>query len=67
MATTGAQTTTYQAIALQTSLTYEFRVVAVNDVGESLPSISTPIVIATPPGAPGACSKISSTLDSIKI
>lgn len=67
MAVTGYQTTTYQAIALQTSLTYEFRVIAVNDVGESLPSISTPLVIATVPGEPGACSKIDSTLNSIKI
>lgn len=67
MALTGAQTTSYQAIALTTGLTYEFRVVAVNDVGESIPSVSTPMVIATVPGAPGACTKIDSTLTSIKI
>jgi len=39
----------------------------VNDVGESLPSDSTPLVIATIPSVPDAPSKVRSTLDSITI
>jgi hypothetical protein len=42
-------------------------VIAVNDVGQSLPSLSTPLVIATVPGAPGSPTKIDSTQTSIKI
>lgn len=67
IAVTGASTTSYQAIALTTGVSYEFRVLAVNDVGESLPSTSTPMVIATVPGAPGTPSKIDQTLTTIKI
>lgn len=46
---TGAGSTSYQALSLSTSQIYEFRVVAVNDIGESLPSTPTPLVIATTP------------------
>jgi predicted phage tail protein len=67
MAVTGASTTSYQAIALTTGITYEFRVVAINDVGESIPSTSTPMVIATVPGEPSSPSKIDQTLTTLKI
>jgi hypothetical protein len=67
LAVVGPSTLSYQAISLTTGISYEFRVLAVNDVGESLPSVPTPMVIATPPGPPGACTKIASTLTSIKV
>ena len=41
--------------------------IAVNDVGDSIASVSTPFVIASIPGAPGAPTKVSSTTTSIKI
>jgi hypothetical protein len=50
--TSGAGTTSFQALDLTTSATYEFVVVAVNEVGESQPSVPAAFVIATTPGQP---------------
>ena len=65
--TTGGQTTSYQVLDLVTSQTYEFRIIAVNDVGESIASVPTPLDIATIPSQPGTVEKVLSTLSSITI
>lgn len=67
IAVTGASTTSYQALNLITSVTYSFSVIAVNDVGQSLASVPTPLVSATTPGAPSAPQKVSSTTSTITI
>lgn len=67
IAVTGASTTSYQALSLVTSVTYSFSVIAVNDVGQSLASVPTPLVSATSPDAPSAPTKLSSTTSTITI
>lgn len=64
---TGGSTTTLQVIKLTTRDTYDFRVIAVNDVGQSSPSQPTSLVIATIPSAPTMPSKVSSSLTTITI
>jgi len=64
---TGGSTTTFQAVQLTTRDTYDFRVIAVNDVGQSLPSQPTSLVIATIPLAPSMPTKVSSLLTTITI
>jgi len=50
-----------------TSQTYEFRVTAYNDVGAGLPSVPTPLDVATIPSKPGKPVKVLSTLTEIQI
>ena len=47
--------------------TYEFRIIAANEVGDSLPSDSTAIKAASPPDAPGIPVKLTADKDSIQI
>lgn len=58
IATTGPSTQSYYASGLTTSVEYEFRVIAENLVGQSLPSSPTPLVCGVPPGAPSAPTKV---------
>jgi len=48
-------------------VTYSFSVVAVNDVGESVASVPTPLVAASTPSAPGAPAKVTSTVSTLTI
>ena len=52
---------------LSPGTTYEFRVIASNEVGDSTPSDSTAIKAASPPDAPDAPTKLSADKTSIQI
>ena len=67
IAVTGASTTSYQATGLVTSQVYDFRVIAVNDVGQSVASEPSSLIIATIPSASGQPVKISNTMSSVTI
>jgi len=51
--TTGAATTNFPKTGLTNGVSYEFRVIAENEVAESDPSNPTPLVAAVAPDAPG--------------
>ena len=65
--TTSATTLTFSVTGLTTNRYYTFAVTAVNIIGESPQSTSSPIITATVPGKPHRPSLISQSKTSINI